>query len=99
MPKPVPENEISIIMQAVARFPYGGSIDEIDAALNIKLPRRTLQRRLALLVEQKRLTMEGRGRASRYRSSTTIETNVGEVQITFPMMKVEADAEVYVPLE
>ncbi|MHB8551591.1 MAG: Fic family protein [Acidiferrobacterales bacterium] len=37
--------------------------------LEIQLPRRTLQRRLALLVEQKRLTVEGRARGSRYRRS------------------------------
>jgi hypothetical protein len=67
MPKQVPQSELDNLMQAVGRFPDGGSIEEISGALGHKLPRRTLQRRLALLVEQKRLTVEGRGRGSRYR--------------------------------
>ena len=67
MPKLVPQAELDAVSQAVARFPEGASIEDIGGALAAKLPRRTLQRRLALLVEQKRLTVEGRARGSRYR--------------------------------
>ena len=54
MPKQVPQNEFDVVLQALARLPEGGSIEDISGALDVKLPRRTLQRRLALLVEQKR---------------------------------------------
>lgn len=67
MPKLVPQTELDAILRAIARLPEGGSIEDIGGALEVKLPRRTLQRRLALLVEQKQLIVEGRGRGSRYR--------------------------------
>ena len=67
MPKQVPSHELTVVIRAVARLPKGGSIEEIKGVLDIKMPHRTLQRRLALLAEQKRLSVEGRGRASRYR--------------------------------
>ncbi|MBI4026091.1 MAG: Fic family protein [Verrucomicrobia bacterium] len=66
MPKQVPSNEFDAILRAVARFPDGGAIEEIMGALDFQLPHRTLQRRLALLVKQKRLNVEGRARGSRY---------------------------------
>lgn len=55
MPKLVPQAELDAVLQAVARFPEGASIEDIGGAIEVKLPRRTLQRRLALLVEQKRI--------------------------------------------
>ena len=67
MPKKVAQAELDAIFQAAARFPGGGSVEEISGVLEIPLPRRTLQRRLARLVDQARLTIEGRGRGSRYR--------------------------------
>jgi Fic family protein len=41
-------------------------LDDISSALKLDMPRRTLQRRLARLVQQQRLTVAGRGRGSRY---------------------------------
>ena len=67
MPKKVSQAELDAVFQAVARFPEGGSIEEISGVLEISLPRRTLQRHLARLVDHARLTIEGRGRGSRYR--------------------------------
>ncbi len=61
--------------------------------LEHELPRRTLQRRLALLVEQKRLSAEGRGRGSRYR----LPVASGESHVVLPAIKGEAHGEVYVP--
>jgi hypothetical protein len=58
MPKLVPQIELDAVLQAVVRFPEEASIEDVGGALEVKLPRRTLQRRLALLVEQKRLTVE-----------------------------------------
>jgi len=54
-------------------LPVGGSIDEISAALEHAPSRRTLQRRLAQLIEQQRLSVTGRGRATRYRAHRLLE--------------------------
>ena len=67
MPKKISDAELDDIVATVARMPTGGSIDEIGAMPNNVLPRRTLQRRLARLVKQKRLLRQGRGPATRYR--------------------------------
>ena len=67
MPKQVPAEELDAIMDVVGRFSAGASISEIARALPKKLPHRSLQRRLELLVAQKRLRLEGGGRGSRYR--------------------------------
>ena len=94
MPKQVPQNELDAVLQAVARFPEGGSIEDISRALKVKPPRRTLQRRLALLVEQKRLTVEGRGRGSRYR--LPVITGAGHIVAADAV--VEGRGEAYIPI-
>lgn len=71
MPKQIPQDELDIVYRTVARFSDGVAIEQILAALSIRMPRRTLQRRLALLVEQGRLTTEGRGRGSHYHVAST----------------------------
>ena len=94
MPKQVPESELADILRAVAQFPQGGAIEDIGGVLERKLPRRTLQRRLAVLVKQKRLTVEGRGRGSRYRPFIVIAATAhaaGRAEARF-------HAEVYIPL-
>jgi predicted nucleotidyltransferase len=67
MPRAIPNSELDAICRAVTRFPDGASVEDIRGELDIDLPRRTLQRRLALLVEQGRLLPEGAGRGCRYR--------------------------------
>lgn len=66
MPKRVPTAELNALVDAVAKFPSGASVDEIGNLTEITLPRRTLQRRLARLVEQRRLSMQGGGPGTRY---------------------------------
>lgn len=66
MPRTVPESELEAILTVVAAIPAGVSLDGIVRSLDVAIPRRTLQRRLARLVEDGRLVAEGRGRASRY---------------------------------
>jgi hypothetical protein len=78
----------------VPRFPKGASIEQISSVLEVKPPRRTLQRRLALLVQQKRLTVEGRGRGSRYQ----LRTITGEAHLSLAGIVLEAHGEVYVPI-
>ncbi len=67
MPKKIPQAEFDSVLQAIAEFSAGGSLEEIRSVLKVPLPRRTLQRRLHHLVRQSRVVLEGRGRASRYR--------------------------------
>lgn len=94
MPKLVPQAELDAVLQVVARFPEGASIEDIGGTLEVKLPRRTLQRRLALLVEQKRLIVEGRARSSRYR----LPIITGETHIAHPAIAQEARGEIYIPI-
>ncbi len=94
MPKRISQDELDKILQAVASFPEGGNVGEISEALGGEVPRRTLQRHLALLVEQNRLTIEGRARASRYQ----LPKIAAEVTGTLLALKGEMHGEVYVPL-
>lgn len=66
MPKRIPDTELDDIVAAVAEFPSGASIDNVVGTIDNALPRRTLQRRLTLLVNQDRLVRLGRGPATRY---------------------------------
>jgi Fic family protein len=65
MPKQITDQELQSVVDAVKRFPSGASIELIFKELG-SLPRRTLQRRLALLVERGLLVCEGQGPATRY---------------------------------
>jgi hypothetical protein len=97
MPKRIPQNELDVVQQAVGAFPEGAGIEEISRALSIRLPRRTLQRRLALLVEQKQIIIEGRARASRYRIPAITGDVTVQVLGGFGFSG-QMSAEVYVPL-
>lgn len=67
MPKQISEAELDAIKQVVSRFEDGAAIDEINKALEFPVPRRTLQRRLALLVARDELILAGSHRGSKYR--------------------------------
>ena len=67
MPKSISQTELDTICRVVAGFSAGASVEDIYGTLMGELSRRTLQRRLALLVTQHRLVSEGAGRGCRYR--------------------------------
>lgn len=97
VPKQILQSEFDAVLQTVTRFPDGGSVEQINGALEFKLPRRTLQRRLALLVEQKRLTVEGRGRGSRYKTlprDVVIDVPTGRLTLNAHAPQVE----IYIPI-
>ena len=99
MPKQVSEEELEAIRRAVGGFPVGASIDEISDAIEPKIHRRTLQRRLAVLVERKQLLLEGGGRASRYRvppddADVNIEVGGAQLSLTSGIPEVE----IYTPI-
>jgi len=67
MARRVSEAELAQVVEAVARLPDGGSVAAIGQVLGGGVSRRTLQRRLAVLVAEGRLVRDGRGQATRYR--------------------------------
>jgi len=67
MPKRISAQELEAILAIVAAHPAGVPVRTIREGLAFELPPRMLQRRLALLAEQKRLVAEGRGKGRRYR--------------------------------
>jgi len=66
MPKTIPQSDFDAILEAVRDFPDGASVEQIRTSLKVETPRRTLQRRLATLVEDDRLVITGKGRSCRY---------------------------------
>ncbi|MFW6236032.1 MAG: Fic family protein [Desulfovibrionales bacterium] len=84
MPRKIPERDLDAIVQIVEHHPSGASIEQIRKALEIGLPRRTLQRRLALLVEQGRLKAMGSGPARRYLAPVP-----GKIELELPALKAD----------
>lgn len=93
MPKHIPKSELDAVFHEVAQHAAGASLDEIADSPKIRLPRRTLQRRLALLVKAGRLRVHGRGRATRYLPVQGL--GAGEA---FSALEGNLDAEMYVPV-
>ena len=67
MPRPTPTHELNRLVELIGVAPDGVGIDAIAQQLGSALHRRTLQRRLALLVAQQRIEMLGDRRTARYR--------------------------------
>lgn len=78
MPKVAPQQELDHLLALIAEHRDGLSINAIAEALGGSVPRRTLQRRLALLVERGRLRIQGEARAVRYRPAPGDDGTVAE---------------------
>ncbi len=65
MPKLTPPQDLDRLVQLVAQHPEGVGVELLTAAMG-GMPRRTLQRRLAVLVQARRLDLVGLGRAACY---------------------------------
>lgn len=77
MPTQVKPEQFNDLIDVVASFPHGAHIEQILQKFIPTLPRRTMQRRLAALVADGRLSMAGAGRTVAYRTcSTWLEKNV-----------------------
>ena len=65
------------------RYPEGASLEQIEQALVVSMPRRTLQHRVRLVVDKGRLGVTGERRWARYRIKTSDEQQViaGEARI------------------
>ncbi len=66
MPTRVSQEELDVILEVVGRYPDGASPADIMEAPELDLSRRTLARRLQLLLEEGRIVPVGEGRARRY---------------------------------
>lgn len=93
MPKKLPEDLAVRIDAEIARHREGVGIDELHTALADIVSRRTLQRRLAMLIRQQRLLADGEGRAVKYR----LVPIVGTLTATQAPNVVKASGEIYVP--
>ena len=67
MPSPIPTEQLDAVLALLRRYPEGASVDAIHRSLKPVPPRRSLQRWIALLVQQQRLTPISAGRGRRYR--------------------------------
>ena len=79
MPKQVPPTELEFIVHTVSQLPDGGSANHIWEALGKAMPKRTLQRRLAVLVKEGRLLRMGRGPSTLYRIPSAQSTHPAPV--------------------
>jgi hypothetical protein len=61
MPKTLDPSDLTLLLERIGRFADGVGIEALLRALRHKLPRRTLQRRLAQLLAEQRLEMQGVG--------------------------------------
>ncbi len=106
MPKKLPEDLSARITAEIARHPEGVGIDDLHATLVDIVSRRTLQRRLAALVEHGRIQIKGVGRAIRYlpvtvmiEAANSVQVNTssaGEIEIYVPTSREGAEIRAYV---
>jgi Fic family protein len=94
MAKPSPTREYEALLNAVAQFPDGAGIDQIEAALPSRPSRRSLQRWLTDLIDQGRLHKEGQGRATRYLRGKFVSANA----LASAQTKMTVQAEILIPL-
>jgi Fic family protein len=66
MPRVTPQTELDLLVELISAHEAGVGIEAIAQLLGHSMPLRTLQRRLALLVELGRLQMLGEARSARY---------------------------------
>jgi len=95
MPKVVSPQELDRIVDLIMQYPDGIGMEGVAQALGASLQRRTLQRRLATLIEQKRIRTDGEGRAIKYRLAPIIGTMAAIEEEADVMW---ATGEVYVPI-
>ena len=87
--------EVDQLVELISLHQDGIGIDAILQAISDSIPRRTLQRRLALLIKQGRIQSSGESRASRYHSAPKIINTIVSTQERDDTTL--TSAEVYVP--
>lgn len=94
MPRVTPQEELDRLVDLISEHQNGIGIDALLQSMGGSLQRRSLQRRLATLIEQGRVQMFGESRSVRYRRAPrTIAASIQEKANATD----QASAEVYVP--
>jgi len=94
MAKPIPLLEHEALLNVVAQFPDGASIEQIESMLVPQPARRTLQRWLFDLIGQQRVRKEGQARGTRYLPGKVVKlTAYATAQV-----QLAAYAEILIPL-
>ena len=93
MPKVTPQNKLDRLVELIATQQDGMGVEALLHTLGASVQRRTLQRRLALLVSQGRIQMRGEGRSAHY----VVPPASAVVSLQLPMAALQASGEVYVP--
>ena len=75
----IPTDTYDEVIEAIARFPDGASIEQIEETLTAPPNRRTLQRWLNSLIAQERVRREGQGRAIKYLRGKVVSAQVNIV--------------------
>jgi Fic/DOC family len=94
MPKVTPQKELDHLVALITAQPDGIGIEALSQSLGSSMQRRTLQRRLAMLVGKGKIQMRGEARAVRY-AMPPVNRIVANLQL--PMLTVQASGEAYVP--
>ena len=92
MPKITPSAELDRLHQLITRHPEGLGVDKILQLMGEPMQRRTLQRRLALLVAQGRIRTRGEARATRYLPASALVEHASR-----PLQVREEAPQPYVP--
>lgn len=102
MAKPILEQDLKAIEEAVSRHPNGASVHQIADIIAPGVPRRTLQYRLKYLVDEKRLVQEGERRWARYRLPRRMEVSEPvtasdevKVELTLPLSETSREIQNY----
>ena len=74
-----------MVLELIERFPDGASLEEIHLGLNPKVPRRTLQRWLALLVKGGKVIGIGKARSRRYKIEPIPALKSGQSPSSIPL--------------
>ncbi len=82
MPKIIQNEELTAVLDAIKALPAAAAFEEIASRVTLKLPRRTLQRRLALLVKQGRLVATSARGGRRYQ----VKAQVQREELTYAQM-------------
>lgn len=96
MPPVIPRIELDRLVELIAAHPEGLGIAQLAAAIGPGLTRRTLQRRLALLVQQGRIRLQGDARAARYLPG--LPAVHGSFAGVLGPITLQVTGEVYVPI-
>lgn len=82
--KKIAKSEFDTILRIVAPYPEGASLEDLLASSELSLGRRTLQRRLTVLITRGDLRVEGHTRSRRYRLVNPPENSLGVTKTIVP---------------